>query len=109
MTDKKKQGDSEELTARPLQSLVKRYILDLSNVKPGDLPERFKNGPMQIPMVEGHYENEYDVVMDELPPEIAEKWKKYSIAKKPAMRQDWPLGVSSHHLDRCRGAVILDA
>lgn len=106
MTEK---TETDELIASPLQSGVRRYVLDLSNVKFDDLPERFRNGPMRIPMVEGQHESDYDVVMDELPPEVAEEWKKYSIAKKPAMRKDWPLGVDNSHLDRCPGAVIFDA
>ena len=109
MTSESKKAENEKTVSGHLKRGVRRYILDLSNVKPDDLPERFKGGPMRIPMVEGQYENDYDVVMEELPPKFAKEWKSYSVKKKPAMRQDWPLGVSDHHLDRCLGAIVLDA
>ena len=91
-----------------VEGLVKRYILDLSQVAKEDLPERFIGGPVIIPLREGLFECDYDVIEDELPRYFIEKWRSFS--DEPGKIKDWPLGINKDHLKRMpEGAILRDA
>jgi len=99
---------SETSATSPLHSGVKRYVLDLSQVAKEDLPERFVGGPLIIPMREGQFECDYDVIEEELPSDFVNRWRGFS--DEPGKTKEWPLGVNKSHLERMPdGAILRDA
>lgn len=102
-----KTEEKTEKTAEGSNAGVRRFVLDMSKVKKEDLPERFK-GLRLIPLVEGQYESDYDVVMDELPPDVAKSCKELAAKMQPHRnRPDWPLGIDESHVNRMpEGAFI---
>ena len=96
------------LSQSAVEGLVKRYILDLSQVAKKDLPERFKGGPLMIPLRKGQYECDYDVIEEELPSLFVDKWRGFS--DMPGKTKEWPLGINDEHLERMPdGAILRDA
>ena len=91
-----------------VQRCVMRFVLDLSQVAKEDLPERFKGGPLIIPLEKGQFECDYDVIESEMPAEFVKKWRDYS--EEPGKEMKWPLGINESHLARMPdGAILRDA
>jgi len=107
----KKETDSREEQmpkASDVDLGVMRYVLDLSQVNKKDLPERFRGGPLVIPLREGRFKCDYDVVEAELPVDVVKKWRDFS--KEPGKKMDWPLGINKSHIERMPdGAILRDA
>ena len=97
--DKRSVGQSE------VDGLVRRFVLDMSKVAKEDLPERFQGGPLIIPLMEGQFECDYDVIESELPADFVKKWHDFS--NEPGKEMGWPLGINDFHLERMPAGAIL--